>query len=154
MTVKISSGLANGLLSGDSFKALVEGGDGGAGFLIDIYSGARPASPDLAATGTKLVTLSAAGAGTGLHLASAAAGGALAKASAETWQGTGLANGTAGYFRLRTGADTGGAESTTAIRVDGTVATSGGDLNMTSVAVASGAPYIVSAAGFNLTNPA
>lgn len=149
MTVKISTGLANGLLSGGSFKALVEGSDG---FFLDIYSGTRPASPDLAATGTKLVTLSAAGAGTGLHLAAAAAAGAVAKATDETWQGAGVANGTAGYYRLRTGADTGGTDSSTAIRLDGTVATSGGDLNMTSVAVAVGAPYIVSAGSFSIPN--
>lgn len=149
MTVRLSTGMVNGMLSSGSFKFLAEDSTG---FFIDVYSGSRPESPDVAATGTKLYTLSASGGGGGLHLAAAAAGKAIAKAAAEIWQGVGLANGTAGYYRLRTGADTGGTDSTTAVRLDGTVGTSGADMNLTSVSVAVGAPYIVSAASFNIPN--
>jgi len=149
MTLRVSTGLVNGLLSTGSFKSLIEGGSG---FLIDIYSGSRPNTPDLAATGTKLLTLSISGGGSGMHLAAAAASGAIDKLSSETWQGTGIANGTAGYYRLRLTADSGTSDSTSAVRIDGTVATSGADMNLTSTVVAVGAPFIVSSVSFSLPN--
>jgi hypothetical protein len=147
--LRISTGLANGMCVTSSMKEQLEGASGD-GFLIDIYSGTRPATPDLAATGTKLVTISLGSAGTAIHLGTTAASGVVAKASAETWGGNGLATGTAGYFRIRTGADTGATDSTSAVRIDGTVATSGGDMNLTGTSVAVGAPFIISAASISL----
>ena len=90
MALKLSTGLVNATMAEKSFKAALEG-TGAAGFFIDIHSGARPASPNDAATGTKLARITAA-AGARLHFAAAAVDGVIAKAAAETWQATGLAN--------------------------------------------------------------
>ena len=59
MALKLSTGLVNATMAEKSFKAALEG-TGAAGFFIDIYSGARPASPNDAATGTKLARITAA----------------------------------------------------------------------------------------------
>lgn len=74
MALNLSTGLKNAMLASSSCKAAMEGA---AGFVIDIYSGSRPASADRAATGTKLITVSLGGAGTGMHFATAAVSGAL-----------------------------------------------------------------------------
>lgn len=149
MTLRLSTGLVNGLIVTDCLKDLIEGSSN-AGFYIDIYTGARPASPDAAATGTKLARITAA-AGAKMHLeAAVTSAGSIPKETTETWAGTGLANGTAGYFRVVTDSDDGTTLSTTAVRIDGTIATSGADMNMTSTTIASGAPVAVSAASLTL----
>ena len=79
-----------------------------------------------------------------------AAAGALAKNS-DVWSGVGLANGVAGYFRLVTSQD-GGLLSTTDIRIQGTISTSGADLNMSSLNIALGATQTLDR--FQLTFPA
>lgn len=148
MALKLSTGLVNATMADKSFKAALEG-TGAAGFFIDIYSGARPASPNDAATGTKLARITAA-AGARLHFAAAAVDGVIAKAAAETWQATGLANGPAGYFRVVTDADAGDTSSTTAIRVDGVIAVSGSDMDMTNTSIALGAPLLINTATFTM----
>jgi len=66
--------------------------------------------------------------------------GILSKSSA-TWSGVNAATGTAGCFRLEsTEADANGT-STTAIRLDGSVGTSGSDLNLSSTSLTSGATH-------------
>lgn len=79
--------------------------------------------------------------------------GVIAKNTTETWQGTAGASGTAGWFRiaLDTNSAARAAASTTLIRLDGALATSGGDINLGSLTVASGAPFILSA--FTITEP-
>jgi hypothetical protein len=79
-----------------------------------------------------------------------AAAGSLAK-NADVWAGVGLANGVAGYFRLVTSQDT-GLLSTTDIRIQGTISTSGADLNMSSLNIAMGATQTIDQ--FQLTFPA
>ena len=148
MALKLSTGLVNATMADKSFKAALEG-TGAAGFFIDIYSGARPASPNDAATGTKLARITAA-AGARLHFAAAAVDGVIAKAAAETWQATGLANGAAGYFRVVTDADAGDTSSTNAIRVDGVIAVSGSDMDMTNTSIALGAPLLINTATFTM----
>jgi hypothetical protein len=100
-------------------------------------------------TGTKLARITAA-AGARLHFAAAAVDGVIAKAAAETWQATGLANGAAGYFRVVTDADAGDTSSTTAIRVDGVIAVSGSDMDMTNTSIALGAPLLINTATFTM----
>lgn len=149
MTLRLSTGLVNGLIVTGGLKDMLEGGSN-AGFYIDLYTGTRPASPDTAATGTKLARITAASAAR-LHLESAvASAGVIAKEADETWAGTGLANGTAGYFRVVTDADDGTTTSTSVVRIDGTIATSGGDLNMTSTTIALGAPVSITSATLTL----
>lgn len=90
------------------------------------------------------------GAGTGTAVAGVAgvngltfgtvSGGILSKSSA-AWSGVNAATGTAGCFRLEsTEADANGT-STTAIRLDGSVGTSGSDLNLSSTSLTSGATH-------------
>lgn len=79
-----------------------------------------------------------------------AAGGACPKVAADTWSGNGLAGGTAGWFRLRESGDTGLGASTTACRIDGSISTSGADMNLGSLVVSIGAPFILTSASFTL----
>ena len=81
----------------------------------------------------------------------APAAGVVSKAAAETWTGLCGASGTAGWFRFYTNAYTTGA-SETAVRFDGTVAVSGGQLNVSSTTFTSGATETVSS--FAITIPA
>lgn len=72
--------------------------------------------------------------------------------SADTWSGVNVATGTAGCFRLcGTETDANGT-STTAHRLDGSIATSGGDVTMLNTSLTSGAVTTISA--FQITVPA
>lgn len=148
MALKFSTGLVDAVALDKSFKEAVEGASA-AGFYIDIYTGTRPATPDAAATGTKLARFTAAS-GAKMHLASTVTAGVIAKASSEVWSATGLANGTAGYYRLVTNSDDGTTISTTDARVDGVIATSGGDMNMSSTTIALDAPLLINSATFTI----
>jgi hypothetical protein len=118
--------------------------------FINVYSGTQPTSADDAPSGTLLCTFYSDGAATGLEFDDAAAG-VISKAAAETWSGTAVASGTAGWFRLYQAGD-GGASSTTDCRLDGACATSGGQLNMSSLSISSGAVQTIST--FQITQPA
>lgn len=71
----------------------------------------------------------------------------------QVWQGTAVADGTAGWFRIEAAvADAGAADSSESVlRLDGSIATSGADLTMGSTAIANTAIQTVSA--FSLTFP-
>lgn len=125
--------------------------------VIEIYTGTQPATADLAETGTKLlrITISSGtftpGSPTnGLNFATAASG-VSAKESAEVWSGVGLADGTAGWFRVYDNSYTTGA-STTAIRMDGVCGVGTGQLRMSSQTVALGATTTVDSG--SITQPA
>ena len=151
MTIRLSTGLRNALIgTGGGLAAVFANG------TIEIYSGSQPASADAAPTGTLLGTVSKdAGAFTpgsatnGLTWA-AAANGAVTK-STDNWQFTGLAAGTAGWFRLKGNAADAGALSTTLPRLDGSVANSGGDMNLSNTSIAIGSPNTVDV--FSVTMP-
>jgi len=81
---------------------------------------------------------------------SAPAAGVITK-NADPWSGVGLANGTAGYFRLITTLDT-GIQSQEEIRIQGNVATSGAELNLSNLNIVMGATQTVDT--FTLTLPA
>jgi hypothetical protein len=115
--------------------------------VILIYSGSQPASANDAVSGTLLgrVTVNAgawtAGSPTnGLEFATPAAR-QMTKALAEVWQFTGLAEGTAGWFRFVGNAvDPGTADTTeTYPRIDGRIATTGAEMNMSNLNVVTGA---------------
>lgn len=128
--MKLSTGLRNALLSGGSLKATLDGGE------IRIYSGTVPADADAAIGGaTLLVTIK--NGGSGITFATAS-GGVMQKAGGETWSGTNAATGTASFYRHVLSADD-GSSSTSAVRIQGTVAVAGADMNLTSVALSSGA---------------
>jgi hypothetical protein len=144
MAARLSTGLVNKMMATSSFKAIF------ALCFIDIYSGTQPAAADDVPNGTKLVTLYSNGTSAGLSWDTAAVAGALPKLPSETWSGTILADGTAGWFRLREATDAGTASSTTACRYDGAVATSGSEMNLGSLSLLTGAPFVISAASFSL----
>ncbi|KWT91827.1 hypothetical protein [Candidatus Magnetominusculus xianensis] len=117
--------------------------------FIQIFSGSQPASPDSVPSGTLLCTIYSDGTSAGLSFDDAASG-TIAKAAAETWSGTAAATATAGWFRLTAPGDS-GALSTTEERIDGSVATSGSQLNMSSTSITSGAVQTIST--FTITMP-
>ena len=80
------------------------------------------------------------------------ASGLVARPTAVVWSFTGIAAGVAGYFRLIGSAADSEAVSTTLPRLDGTIATSGGDMGLSNITVAIGAPNTVDR--FNVTQPA
>ena len=124
--------------------------------VLRIYSGTQPSDPDTAVSGTLLIEVTESG-GTFAHGAFAnglefgdAAAGIIAKAAAETWQGAGIAAGTAGYFRLCANPTDAGGASTSLPRIDGSVGTSGADLNMSSTTITVGATYTIDSFQFTL----
>lgn len=120
---------------------------------INIYTGAQPASANDAATGTLLVQITKGGDGsTGLTWEPASGNGVASKPVSDTWQGTASATGTAGWFRCFEEGDDPSASSTTAARFDGSIATSGAQINMTSTSISSGSVQTISS--FTYTDPA
>ncbi len=149
--IKLSTGLRNAIAGTQGFAGALSTG------IIEIYSGAQPATADSAVTGTLLGVVTLAGgaftpgsATNGLTFAAAAAG-AVTK-STDLWQFTGLANGTAGYFRFKGNATDAGGVSATLPRMDGSIATSGGDMNLGNIAITTGSPNTADA--FSFTVPA
>lgn len=141
--LRFSTGLRNGILNATGIKEAMADG------VIRIYSGAQPASADNAVTGTLLLEVTVNGgafahgtATNGLEF-DAPASGILAKAAAEAWRGTGLADGVAGWFRFCANpVDTGGS-STTLARIDGSVGRSAADLNLSNVNIETGVPNTI-----------
>lgn len=80
--------------------------------------------------------------------------GVMTKLSTQTWSGTNAATGTAGWFRqYGSVADTGALDSTLLLlRMDGSVSTSGAEMNLNSVAFTSGATTTLSS--WSMTVPA
>lgn len=152
MTVRLSTKLRDNLAGSTGFGSTFANG------YIEIYSGSQPATADAAVTGTLLgiVTLNGGaftpGSGTnGLTFAAAAAG-AISKSG--VWQFTGLSpGGTAGWFRLKTNAETaGGGISTVLARLDGSIAVSGGDMNLSNITIATSSSNTIDS--FTFTVPA
>lgn len=90
----------------------------------------------------------------GLSFAPAAAG-VLPKRTTEAWQGTAVATGTAGWFRLKSSiADAGALDSVGAfMRLDGSVATAGAQLNLTSTSIVSAAVQTLATFNINFPTP-
>lgn len=90
----------------------------------------------------------------GLLLDWNAAAGVITKDTTQTWSGTAVATGTAGWFRYKGSVVDAGALDSSAVflRMDGNIATSGGDLNMSSTVITSGAVQTLSS--FSFTIPA
>lgn len=166
MTLKISDALANDLLDGSSLKSQLDGG------FISIYAGPVPDTADEAldttvTTGTHTLLVKIASdavavddGATGLTFAAAAASRAIVKTASETWQGrvhflgkdqaqAGVGPLTATFYRFHKAADTTGefggsaAGGASTPRIQGTVGTSGADLNLTSVSLSDNASNTV-----------
>jgi len=101
--------------------------------FINIYVGSQPGTPDNAPGSTLLCTIYSDGSSAGLSFEEAVAG-TITKKSTETWSGTAVATGTAGWWRLITPGDD-GSGNTTDERLDGAIATTGAELNMASLTI-------------------
>ena len=150
MTIRFSTQLRTNLAGAIGFASSFEKG------VIEIYTGSQPATADAAVTGTLLGTMTQSslpftpGVITNGLTFAAAANGSVSKSG--TWSFVGVAAGTAGWFRLKANAIDAGALSTAAVRMDGSCATSGADLNISNINVAVGAPSTCDV--FTYTQPA
>ncbi len=118
MTLRLSTALRNALV--DATEVLIDTGSGQA--LLEVYTGSGPAGPDASATGTKLLSFSFQDPAFG-----AASSGSATMDSTPAMTTTGLANGTAGWFRILNPAG--------AAVIDGTVGT---DLTLSSNSITTG----------------
>lgn len=109
------------------------------GHFITFYTTSQPANADLAANGVRLVTFSLNGDGaTGLDYDEPSSG-VINKPSSQTWIGTSVAAGTAGWFRVWVAGDNPDNISTAYPRWDGAMATSGAEINTANATIDSGA---------------
>lgn len=116
--IRLSAGACNAAVD-----AIVDSLDGASAGTIKVYTGTAPADPDTAATGTLLVTFTLANPAFGSASSRTASLNTVAAATA-------VATGTAGWFRAANSAGAG--------QFDGTVGTSGADLNLNTTAITSG----------------
>lgn len=151
MTLKISTGLRTAMMGTSGFAEVFANG------IIEIYTGAQPATADAATTGTLLGTVTLEGgaftpgtATNGLTWATPA-NGAVTK-STDLWQFIGVATGTAGWFRLKGNALDNNALSTTLPRLDGSIGSSGADMNLSNLSIVPAAVTTIDT--FSVTFPA
>jgi hypothetical protein len=152
MTVRLSTGLRNNLAGNTGFGATFDNG------VIYIYSGPQPLTADSAVSGTLLGKVTVDGGAFAFGTATnglgfdAPASGVVSKAAAENWKFTGIAAGTAGWFRLMGNASDNLGASTTLPRMDGSIGVSGADLNLSNISIAVDAPNTIDV--FQFTIPA
>lgn len=150
MSIKISTGAWEALLSTSSFKGVFDNG------VLCIYSGAQPADADAAENGTLLAEVNVDGAtftpggGSGLTFA-AASGKSISKTGSETWKADFAAAGAMAWFRFYDNDKVTGA-STSAKRFDGRVGTSRADLEVVTTAATVGGSITLSDITFNFRN--
>ena len=146
MAVKVSDALRTAIMFTGSTKSRLDNG------FLYLFSGTQPTSAEDAANGTLLAVFSIDGLGvTGLTVEAGDNAGEIKKTAAETWQGTGLADGTSRWFRFNrlntsetaTRAEAIAAAGGTVERIDGGVGTSGTEVIAASVAIALGAPLTI-----------
>lgn len=150
MTLRLSSKLSNSMMDTASLKGSI------AAFVIDIYGGTIPGTPKFANDvpgSTKLARISLTGTGSALSWETSSTEGQLEKNASEVWYGLCTLAGTATWFRICTVADDQTDDDTTKTRyrIDGTVGTSGADMNLASTTFALNDPIVISA--FSLTLP-
>ena len=148
MAIRFSTGLRQAMLDSIGMRAAMANG------VIRIYSGAQPLAADDAVAGTLLMEVTVDGlafnhgtATNGLNFDAPVAA-LLAKAAGEVWRGTGLADGTAGWFRMSANPLDSGGSSTTLARVDGIAAKTGGDLVLSNSSIVTSQPNTVDAFQF------
>jgi hypothetical protein len=143
MTIRIADKTSNVMLA--AIKTALAAG------FINIYSGPQPLSANTGATGTLLGTVTKNGDGaTGLTFDTPVLN-VMDKAAAETWKFIGRAAGTAGWCRFYPAGGTPSATSSTEIRVDMAIATSGSDCVLSNISVVVGAPNSIDV--YRLTMP-
>lgn len=146
MTVRASTGLKDAMLGTTGLQGALQDG------VLRFYSGAQPASADNAISGTLLLEVTLDGGAfshgsptNGLEW-DTPSGGTISKPPSDTWVGNGIANGVAGWARYCANPLDDGTESTTLARVDVAVGKGTGDLQVSNVNIAIGAPTTVDSA--------
>ena len=124
--MKLSTGLANKILTESSIKQALDGGE------IRVYAGPVPPTADAAIGAATLLGTYKAGGAAGLTLESSPSDGTLAKASAEQWTGNAVATGQIAFLRFVQPSDD-GSESTTAVRLQLTAGLAGADADFTNL---------------------
>lgn len=144
MTVRYSSALCSALANDKGFASAF------ANCCICLYSGPQPLKADDAATGTLLgrFTLNGgawtAGSPTnGLNFVPVPGTPGLVQVDPITAKMTGLAAGTAGWFRIYANAADDGLATTTAYRVDGTAGVGTGDMLVRTLSITVGMPMSI-----------
>ncbi len=150
MTLRLSTQLRTNLAGSTGFSATFANG------VIEIRTGSQPVTADAAVSGTLLGTITLnSGAFTpgvatnGLTFAAAVAG-VVSKSG--IWSMNGIDVGTAGWFRLKGNAVDAGALSTVLPRLDGSIAVTGADLNLSNISIAISQPTTIDS--FSWTQPA
>lgn len=141
MTVRTSTGFNTALLEKvDSVMA---------NFVIDLYGGTQPLNPNDSQAQVLLARVTLDGgafvegvAANGLNLDTAVEG-LISKPAADNWKYTGLANGTARWFRMRGNVADDNSSSKTLLRIDGAIGTTSGDMQLPNVNITVGAPGVV-----------
>jgi len=153
MAERLSTGLRDAMVGAGGSSMADALNDG----IIKIYTGSQPADADSAETGTLLATITqdsaafTSGVATNGLSFGAASSGSAAKTSGEVWSGVAVATGTAGWFRFFANTVVEGA-STSGVRFDGNIATSGADMNMANTSITSGGTTTIDSA--SITVPA
>lgn len=132
MSVKLSTGFRDAIMTAGSVKAAIDGK------VINVYDGTPPDTADAALSGnTLLLVISNDAAGTGITMDAASTAGVLPKTPSEIWRGLIIADGTATFYRFADLADD-GLSSTVENRIQGSVGVAGADLNFSSTSFVSG----------------
>lgn len=131
MGLRLSTAARNA--AGDAITALLNAGGAG---TVEVRTGSQPTDPNTAVSGTLLVTFTLSS--TAFAAFASGSGSLNTVASA-----TAAATGTAGWFRMKNNAGTG--------VIDGTVGTSGAELNLNTTSIVSGGS--VSITSGSLTMP-
>lgn len=131
MALRFSSGLVKKMIDTSPIRTLMTGGK------LLVFAGSQRTTADDAASTAPLLTI------TGITYEATGTGGILLQTVGADWSGTISTSGTAGWFCLCESADDGTSASTAYARIDGSVATSGGQMNLPSLALVAGAPFVV-----------
>lgn len=152
MSLIFSSGVRQGMANATGIKTMFAKG------AIYLYTGPQPANADAAVGSATLigiithnaVTFVPGGNADGLNFDTPALG-VLNKPAGETWRTVCSAAGTIGWFRMVGNATDSFGASTTLCRIDGSVATSGADLNLPTIVAAVSTPITIDV--FQITLP-
>lgn len=141
MIVQLSTGAVDAMMDSPGLRAAFNGG----GMELKLYAGTMPADANAAVGGaTLLATIKS---GTDSLLWDTSSGGILSKPVASVWSGVAVALGTAVWGRFIVTGDAGTA-STSAVRVQGDVATIGAFINLDNPAMSSGAVQTINSCRF------
>lgn len=138
--IQLSTGAVNAMIDTPGLAAALEANND---MELRVYSGSMPASAD-AAIGAATLLCTFKNGIAGITFDNAVAG-QLTKPAAEVWSGVAAATGSATFGRFVKGTDT-GAESLTAVRLQGNAGNIGAFINLDNPAMVSGAVQTVNSA--------